>query len=158
LGALLRRSEERQSARPEVTRNVSDDAVGHSAEATWQVDRSLCTERGGRYLLSTPSLVLLMERTSMEAVAPFLGEGETTVGTEVNVRHLAPTPEGGTVLVHATVRERDGRRFRLDVEAFDELDQIGVADHERFVVGIERYLARLEDKTVRLAEARAGDA
>lgn len=138
--------------------SAPDASVGASAETAWEVDRSLCTERGGRYLLSTPSLVLLMERGSIEAIKPFLAEGETTVGTEVNVRHLAPTPEGGTVRVKATVRERDGRRFRLDVEAFDELDQIGVADHERFVVGIERYLARLEDKISRLAEARAADA
>jgi predicted thioesterase len=135
-----------------------DAAVNASAETTWVVDRSLCTERGGRYLLSTPSLVLLIERTSMDAVAPFLAEGETTVGTEVSVRHLAPTPEGATVRIHAIVRERDGRRFRLEAEAFDELDQIGVADHERFVVGVERYLARLEDKNSRLAEARSAEA
>ena len=138
--------------------DAPDPSVGASAETTWPVDRSLCTERGGRHLLSTPSLVLLMERASIEAVTPFLAEGETTVGTEVNIRHLAPTPEGGTVRVKAIVRERDGRRFRLEVEAFDELDQIGAADHERFVVGIERYLARLEDKTARLAEARVADA
>jgi predicted thioesterase len=138
--------------------DAPDASVGASAETTWQVDRSLCTERGGRHLLSTPSLVLLMERASMEAVAPFLAEGETTVGTEVNVRHLAPTPEGATVRVTAIVRERDGSRFRLEVKAFDELDHIGVADHERFVVGVERYLARLEDKISRLAEARAADA
>jgi fluoroacetyl-CoA thioesterase len=135
-----------------------DAAVGHSAEAVWPVDRSLCTERGGKHLLSTPSLVLLIERASIEAVAPFLSEGETTVGTEVNVRHLAPTPEGATVRAQAIVREREGRRFRLEVEVFDELDRIGVADHERFVVGIERYLAKLEDKSIRLAEARTGDA
>jgi fluoroacetyl-CoA thioesterase len=135
-----------------------DAAVGHSAEAVWPVDRSLCTERGGKHLLSTPSLVLLIERASIEAVAPFLSEGETTVGTEVNVRHLAPTPEVATVRAQAIVREREGRRFRLEVEVFDELDRIGVADHERFVVGIERYLAKLEDKSIRLAEARTGDA
>jgi fluoroacetyl-CoA thioesterase len=135
-----------------------DAAVGHRAEAIWPVDRSLCTERGGKHLLSTPSLVLLIERASIEAVAPFLSEGETTVGTEVNVRHHAPTPEGATVRAQAIVREREGRRFRLEVEVFDELDRIGVADHERFVVGIERYLAKLEDKSIRLAEARTGEA
>jgi predicted thioesterase len=134
--------------------DVPDAAVGHSAELAWQVDRSLCTERGGRHLLSTPSLLLLIERASIEAVAPFLGEGETTVGTEANVRHLAPTPEGATVRAQATVREREGRRFRLEVEVFDELDRVGAAEHERFVVAIDRYLARLEEKSARLAEAR----
>ena len=94
----------------------------------------------------------------MEAVAPFLAEGETTVGTEVSVRHLAPTPEGATVRAEATVRERDGRRFRLDVEVFDDVDQVGVAEHERFVVGLDRYLARLAEKSARLADAGAAQA
>jgi predicted thioesterase len=76
----------------------------------------------------------------------------------VSIRHLAPTPEGGTVRAKATVVERDGRRFRLEVEVFDEVDQIGAADHERFVVGIERYHARLEEKRARLAAARAAEA
>ena len=135
-----------------------DDPVGHRAELVWTVDRSLCTTRGDRHLLSTPSLVLLVERASIEAVTPFLAEGETTVGTEVSVRHLAPTPEGATVRAQATVRERDGRRFRLDVEVFDDVDRVGVAEHERFVVGVDRYLARLAEKTARLAEAGAAQA
>ena len=135
-----------------------DDSVGHRAELVWTVDRSLCTTRGDRHLLSTPSLVLLVERASIEAVTPFLAEGETTVGTEVSVRHLAPTPEGATVRAEATVRERDGRRFRLDVEVFDDVDRVGVAEHERFVVSVDRYLARLAEKTERLAEAGAAQA
>lgn len=134
---------------------VANDAVGHRTELVWTVDRSLCTQRGDSYLLSTPSLVLLVERASIEAVAPFLAEGETTVGTEVKVRHLAPTPEGATVRAEATVRERDGRRFRLDVEVFDDVDHVGVAEHERFVVVLDRYLARLAEKSARLAEAGA---
>jgi fluoroacetyl-CoA thioesterase len=115
----------------------------------------MCTTRGDRHLLSTPSLVLLVERAAMEAVAPFLAEGEATVGTQVSIRHLAPTPEGATVRAEATVRERDGRRFLLDVEAFDDLDQIGVAEHERFVIALDRYLARLAEKSARLADAGA---
>ncbi len=129
-----------------------DDAVGHSAELTWTLGRSLCTERGGHYLLSTPSMVLLIEKAAIEAVTPFLAAGETTVGTEVSVRHVAPTPEGATVRAQAIVRERDGRRFRLDVEVFDQLDQVGIAEHERFVVSLDKYLARLQDKSARLAE------
>jgi predicted thioesterase len=109
-------------------------------------------------LLSTPSLVLLIERASIEAVTPFLAAGQATVGTEVNVRHLAPTPEGATVRAEATVRERDGRRFRLDVEVFDDVDRVGVAEHERFVVDLDRYLARLAEKSERLAEAGAAPA
>jgi predicted thioesterase len=116
------------------------------------VERELCTERGGVHLLSTPSLVLLMERTAVRLVGPLLGPDETTVGTEIRVSHRAPTPEGSTVRVRASIVGREGRFLSLHVEAFDELEQIGVAEHQRAVVDVARYAARLESKLQRLRE------
>ena len=116
------------------------------------MDRSLCTERGGAHLLSTPSLVLLMERTAVRLVEPLLGPNETTVGTEIRVSHRAPTPEGSTVRVRATIVGREGRFISLQLEAFDEVDQIGVAEHQRAVVDTERYAARLASKLQKLRE------
>ena len=121
-------------------------------ELTWPVDRSLCTERGGAHLLSTPSLVLLMERTAVRLVEPLLGPNETTVGTEIRVSHRAPTPEGSTVRVRATIVGREGRFISLQLEAFDEVDEIGVAEHQRAVVDTERYAARLASKLQQLRE------
>ena len=121
-------------------------------ELSWPVERALCTERGGAYLLSTPSLILLMERTAVRLVEPLLGPGETTVGTKISAEHRAPTPEGSTVRVRATILGREGRFIELHAEAFDELDQVGVAEHQRAVVDVERYTARLEAKLAKLAE------
>ena len=121
-------------------------------ELTWPVDRSLCTERGGSHLLSTPNLVLLMERTAVQLVEPLLGPNETTVGTEIRVSHRAPTPEGSTVRVRATIVGREGRFISLQLEAFDDVDQIGVAEHQRAVIDTERYAARLASKLQQLRE------
>jgi predicted thioesterase len=124
-------------------------------ELSWQVDRSLCTERGGLHLLSTPSLVLLMERTAAQLVEPLLDAGQTSVGTEIRVSHQAPTPEGSTVRVKATLVGREGRFFSLQLEAFDEVDQVGVAEHTRAAIDIDRYAARLQSKLERLRDAES---
>ena len=121
-------------------------------ELRWTVDRSLCTERSGLQLLSTPSLVLLMERTAARLVEPLLGPNETTVGTEIRVSHRAPTPEGSTVRIRAAIAGREGRFIQLHVEAFDELEQIGVAEHQRAVVDVARYTARLQSKLEKLRD------
>lgn len=117
-------------------------------ELTWPVERALCTERGGAYLLSTPSLILLMERTAVRLVEHLLGPNETKISAE----HRAPTPEGSTVRVRATILNREGRFIELQIEAFDELDQVGVAEHQRAIVDVERYTARLRAKLEKLAE------
>lgn len=121
-------------------------------ELSWPIDRTLCTERAGVRLLSTPSLVLLMERTAVRLVEPLLGPNETTVGTEIRVSHRAPTPEGSTVRVRATITGREGRFFTLHLEAFDELEQIGVAEHQRAAVDVARYTARLQSKLEQLGD------
>ena len=86
-----------------------------------------------------------------------LGPNETTVGTEIRVSHRAPTPEGSTVRVRATIVGREGRFISLQLEAFDEVDQIGVAEHQRAVVDTERYAARLASKLPRYAGWRVPD-
>jgi predicted thioesterase len=121
-------------------------------ELSWPVDRSLCTERGGVHLLSTPSLVLLMELTALQLLEPLLGENEATVGTEIRVSHLAPTPEGSTVRVRAKLVGREGRFFELELEAYDELDQVGAAEHKRAAIDTARYAARLQTKLEQLRQ------
>ena len=132
--------------------DISPVSTPSELELSWSVDRSLCTERAGLHLLSTPSLVLLMERTAIRLVEPLLGPDETTVGTEIRVSHRAPTPEGSTVRIRAAIEGREGRFIQLHVEAFDELEQIGVAEHQRAVVDVARYTARLQSKLEKLRD------
>ncbi len=97
-------------------------------------------------VLSTPHLIALMESAARAVVAPYLAEGQTTVGTHVNMRHLAATPVGMKVRIKATLTEAKGRRLHFSVEAFDEVERIGEAEHERFIIDTERFMRRVREK------------
>ena len=94
--------------------------------------------KGGDGVLSTPSMIGLMERAGIQAVQPHLPEGHTTVGFEVNVKHFGATPKGKKVTVRAELLEVDGRKLRFKVEAHDEDKKVGEGTHRRAIVAIQR--------------------
>ena len=96
--------------------------------------------------LSTPHLVALMENAARETVQAHLAKGQSTVGTRMDMRHLAPTPVGMEVRVHAELVEVQGRRLRFHIEARDTVEKIGAGDHERFLIDWERFMRRVEEK------------
>ena len=83
---------------------------------------------------STPSMISLMERAAIAAVDPYLEEGQTSVGFEVNVRHLAPSDIGATVIAHAELTEVSRNRLTFQVEAYDGERKIGEGTHRRAVI------------------------
>jgi fluoroacetyl-CoA thioesterase len=103
----------------------------------------------GVHVLATPRLVALLEAAAIRAVAPALPAGAGTVGTRLDVRHLAATPVGMRVRVRATVREVDGRRVVYAVEAHDEMEQVAEGTHERVQIDQARFLARVAAKAGR---------
>jgi predicted thioesterase len=96
--------------------------------------------------LSTPSMILWLEITARNAVLPLLEPGQDTVGTLVNVAHLAATPLGMKVTCRATLKAIDRRRLTFAVEAYDEKEKVGEGTHERFVIDVQRYAERLSAK------------
>lgn len=113
---------------------------GLSAEITTEVDDRLVVKHvGGDGVLSTPSMIALMERAGIQAVQPYLGEGQTTVGFEVNVKHFAATPKGKKVTVHAELLDVDGRKLRFKVEAHDEDQKVGEGTHRRAIIQIGHH-------------------
>ncbi|MGZ3637379.1 MAG: thioesterase family protein [Ktedonobacterales bacterium] len=98
---------------------------------------------GGVRVFGTPVMIGLMENAAWRLVQPELAEGETTVGTLVNVRHLAATPVGGHVVATAELMEIDGRRLVFRVSARDDIQLIGEGIHERALVQLDRFLARI---------------
>jgi predicted thioesterase len=111
---------------------------GLCAEITTVVDDSLVVKHmGGDGVLSTPSMISLMERAGIQAVQPILPADYTTVGFEVHVKHFAPTPKGKKVTVRAELLEVDGRKLRFKVEAHDEDKKVGEGTHRRAVVQIQ---------------------
>lgn len=100
----------------------------------------------GARVLATPHLIGFLEMTARNAVKPLLEDGFDTVGTHVDVRHLAATPMGMRVTFHAEVTAVEDRRVRFKVEAFDEREKIAEGTHERFIVNVGRFAGRLAAK------------
>ncbi len=102
---------------------------------------------GGVRVFGTPMMIGLMENAAFSAVQALLPEGQTSVGTRVDIRHLAATPIGMRVTATAELLEVDGRRLLFRVEARDEKELIGEGQHERAIITLDRFLSRIEDKT-----------
>ena len=98
---------------------------------------------GGLNVFATPSMVALMENAAMNAVAPYLPEGSTTVGAEINTTHIKPSALGAEIKATATLTSVEGRKLLFDVEASDANGVIGKGSHVRFIVDIERFMAKL---------------
>lgn len=97
-------------------------------------------------VLATPFLIGLLEMTARNTIKPKLDEGYDTVGTHVDVKHLAATPMGMQVTFRATVTAVNERRVTLQVEAFDEREKVAEGTHERFIVNVARFASRLQAK------------
>jgi len=100
----------------------------------------------GARVLSTPHMIGYMERTCRDTVLPFLEPGHDTVGTQVNISHLAAAPMGMSVTFRAEVTAVNDRRVEFRVEAWDEKEKIGEGAHERAIINIARFATRLAAK------------
>ena len=124
-------------------------APGLTATAETVVTPENCARAvgsGAVDVFATPMMIALMEEAAARAGASFLGEGETTVGTRVDVEHLAATPPGMKVRATAVLERVDGRRLLFRVEAFDDRERVGSGTHERVIVRMERFLQRAGEK------------
>ena len=101
---------------------------------------------GAVAVFATPEMVRLMERAAVQALARYLAPGQQSVGTLVNVRHLAATPLGATVTARAKLIAVDGRRLTFSVSAHDGMDTIGEGLHERAIIDLARFEARVGAK------------
>ena len=123
--------------------------VGQSAEASQEVTPDLVASHlgsGSLRVLATPAMALLVERTCRRMVEAGLPEGESTVGVDIRVRHLAPTPLGRTVRIRAEVVGVEGQAVDFRAEVWDEVEKVGEAEHRRVVIDLERFLKRVEAK------------
>jgi predicted thioesterase len=126
--------------------------VGLSFEMTIIVDESHAARHlagQGIRVLSTPEMVRLMEECALRGVLPYLQPGQDTVGTRVEMRHLAPTPMGMRVTAKCALVEIDRRRLVFRAEVFDELEKVGEGMNERFIVDRGRHEQRLGEKVAR---------
>jgi fluoroacetyl-CoA thioesterase len=103
---------------------------------------------------STPSMILDVEEACRDLILQHMDDGEDSVGTEVMIRHLAPTPLGTTVTIAVEVLSVKGRRIQFNATVRDEMEELGSGTHERFVIDKARTFNRLKLKMARLAARR----
>lgn len=113
----------------------ADDVVnaGNTAQAA-------CS--GALPVFGTPFMCALMEKASWTSIAPYLEEGQGTVGTKLDIVHTSATPVGMKVWAESEVTAVDGKRIELKVTAYDEKGLIGEGTHERFIIVDEKFVAK----------------
>lgn len=126
--------------------------VGMTFEKTMTVTEAVTARHlagKGIRVLSTPEMVRFIEECALEGALPLLQPNQNTVGTRVDVRHLAATPIGMKVTARCTLGEIDRRRLAYTIEVHDELEKIGEGTHERFIVDADKHQQRIAEKLAR---------
>jgi predicted thioesterase len=122
---------------------------GLSAEITISVSQAETAAHLGSGLVpvyATPALVALMENAAVRALEGHLPPGHTSVGIQIDLRHLAATPVGMQVRARAELTGVQGRKLSFHIQAWDEVEQVGEADHVRVVVNEESFMTKTNTK------------
>jgi fluoroacetyl-CoA thioesterase len=125
----------------DLTNDLGVGLQGHSDIVVAPEHLASRWKSGGVDVLSTPQLVGLMELAALSAVDHLLPAGWLTVGTRVDIEHLAATSLGQAVTAQATLTAVDGRRLSFEVIASDGAGVIGRGSHQRYIVQRDRFLA-----------------
>jgi len=123
--------------------------LGRQYQRQTRVEEWMTAEKAGNRgvdVLSTPMLLQLIEEAAIACIAPLLAETEVTLGSYVDLTHLAPTPVGFIVRTEVEVIGVDGRRINFAVAAFDEREKVAEGTHERYIIDRTKFLANLEEK------------
>ena len=122
--------------------SVTVGMKGRAEAAVNEQNTAVSAGSGTLPVFATPWMCALMEKAAWTAVAPALAEGESTVGTKLNISHLSATPVGLKVWAESEVTAVEGKRIEFKVAAYDEKGLIGEGTHERFTVTDERFLGK----------------
>lgn len=123
--------------------------VGQKNQISTQVqvnDTAKVFGSGELEVLATPRMIALMEECAYKCISADLEVGASSVGTQLNVKHVSATPVGMNVTVEAEITEIDGRRVCFSVKAYDEAGLIGEGTHERFIVFSEKFISKTYSK------------
>mgnify|MGYP002713120215 CR=1 FL=1 len=126
-----------------------DIPVGQTGTASLLVAEEHTAPRVGSgrvHVLATPVMINLMEAAALDAAEHLLPAGKQSLGTSLNIRHIAATPVGMHVTVTAKVTQVDGRTITFFVEAHDEKELIGDGEHQRVAVTVARFDERVQRK------------
>ncbi|MCL2037185.1 MAG: thioesterase family protein [Oscillospiraceae bacterium] len=123
--------------------------IGKEVTTVDETNIAAAVASGSLPVFSTPMMIALMEKAACKCLESTVGDGQTSVGTKVNVEHLAASPIGATITAVAKVEAVSGRKVEFKVESFQTLEneegfkKIGEGEHTRFIVDEERFMAKL---------------
>lgn len=126
--------------------SVTVGMKGRAEAAVNDQNTAIAAGSGTLPVFATPWMCALMEKAAWTAVAPALNEGDSTVGTKLNISHASASPVGLKVWAESEVTLVDGKRIEFKVAAYDEKGLIGEGTHERFIITDERFLAKASRK------------
>jgi predicted thioesterase len=130
----------------EINPNIKPGLKAELTETVSKKNTASAYGSGGLDIFATPAMIALMEKASLSAVAPLLAEGCSTVGTEVNIKHLASSPISAVIRAEGVLRAVDGRRLCFDVRAWNGDELIGEGTHERFIIDNKKFMEKTEAK------------
>lgn len=116
--------------------------VGTAEQTVTEAVTAKTVGSGSLTVFSTPHMIALMEEAACRCIAPYLTAEQSSVGTRLDVKHLAATPVGMRVRAEAKLTAEDGRKLTFEVKAFDETGPIGEGTHERFLILTDRFLEK----------------
>lgn len=120
--------------------------IGVKHDLEIEVDENLSAKHFGSGqvdVFATPAMIALMEKTAMESILEYLPDGYTTVGTEVNMKHLKATALGRKVSTHSYLKTIQGPKVFFELHAFDEKGMIGIGTHTRVIVNQKIFMEKL---------------
>lgn len=120
--------------------------VGMKHTEPWDITEDRTTQRGPYKVFATWAMTRLVEHAASQLIAPHLKSGQGQVGVGITVRHMGPTPIGKKVRAEAELIAIDRRKMSFKVKVFDDVEQVGESDHDRFIVDLDKYFERLEKK------------
>ena len=122
------------------------NSVGRETVTVSEENTASAVGSGSLRVFATPALAALIEKAACNCLAGQLEEGMTSVGTVLNIKHIAATPVGMKAEAVVTLKEIDGRKLVFDVSVTDEKEKISEGVHERFIVNSERFMGKVTAK------------
>lgn len=120
--------------------------TGEIEKVVTEKDTAASFGSGSVLVLATPMMIGLMENAALKAVDPSLPDDYATVGTHLDVKHLAATPVGMKATAKAELIEIDGKKLKFKIEAYDEKDKIGEGYHSRYIINVPKFINASKDK------------
>ena len=127
-------------------KDINVGAVGKAHLKVTENELAVNVGSGSLEVFATPIMVMLMEKSACNCVAEYMENDETTVGTELNVKHVSASPVNSDITAEAELTEVNGREFTFTVKAYDNAGLIGEGTHKRFLVFGEKFTAKAKAK------------